>query len=44
MTEYKPWFNQMCDGEHDTKNHTDASHHNIGNTQEGILATNNGPG
>ena len=39
-----PRFDQMSNGEDDTKHNADTANDNIGNAQEGVLAAHDGPG
>lgn len=44
IKEDEPRLDQMRNCENDTKDDADPSYHNIGNTQEGVLATYNSTG
>lgn len=38
-----PWFDQMSNSEDDTKNNTDTTNDNIGNSEEGVLSAHDSP-
>ena len=38
-----PWFDKMCNSEYNTQDDAKATNHDIGDSQEGILAAHDSP-
>jgi hypothetical protein len=43
VKEYIPWFDKVCDSEYNAQDNAEATNHDIGNSQERVLAAHDSP-